>query len=83
MAANTTTNGCPPGTHLRTLACTMEVCPTVTHLLWECPGYQELLAQYLPPHISTLHQWTTPNNSRDTLLSLWAFVHEAGIDCRM
>ncbi|XP_077548310.1 cullin-1-like [Haemaphysalis longicornis] len=55
----------------------MEVCPTVTHMLWECPGYQDLRAQYLPPHISTLHQWTTPNNnSRDTLLSLSAFAHE-------
>lgn len=64
--------------------CTMEVCPTVNHLLWECPGYQDLRAQYLPPHITTLHQWTTPNNnSRDTLLSLWAFAHEAGIDRRM
>ncbi|KAH9381396.1 hypothetical protein HPB48_009024 [Haemaphysalis longicornis] len=41
-------------------------------------------SQCLPPHITTLHQWTTPNNnSRETLLSLWAFAHEAGTDCRM
>lgn len=58
---------------------TVEVCPTVSHLLWECPGYQDLRAQHLPPRITTVHQWTTPNNSsRAALLSLWPFAHEAG-----
>ncbi|EEC05291.1 conserved hypothetical protein [Ixodes scapularis] len=62
----------PKGTYLTTAEVVGDR-PTVEHLLWECPGYQNLWQQHLPRHVRTFLEWTTPGNdaqTRDTLLSL-------------
>lgn len=59
--------------------CTTEVHPTVDHMLWEIPGYQDLRAQYLQPCITHLQQWTTSNNNARSLTPLSLAVHK--YDC--
>ncbi|KAM7313321.1 hypothetical protein ISCGN_003195 [Ixodes scapularis] len=57
---------------------------TIQHLLWNCPGLEPIRAKHRGPTIDSFEAWTTPQtDARQTLLSLWEFVREAGITGRI
>ncbi|KAM7301764.1 hypothetical protein ISCGN_017281 [Ixodes scapularis] len=64
--------------------CDIGARPTIQHLLWNCPGLEPIRAKHRGPTIDSLEAWTTPQtDARQTLLSLWEFVREAGITGRI
>ncbi|KAM7300628.1 hypothetical protein ISCGN_016236 [Ixodes scapularis] len=64
--------------------CDIGARPTTQHLPWNCPGLEPIRAKHRGPTIDSLEVWTTPQtNARQTLLSFWEFVREAGITGRI